>query len=440
MLWVANNKVYIGLNQGNIVMVVSGYINHFLNVPGIKTTPLRNKAFNAIHFSGASKDALEKSNAQRASQIAKRYFLKTTKTLEPDSNTYLQEVLDGPKALQKTLNLKNFPKLEPGQPLYFVAEGSSLQSAKMAETLFEQAGHPVYKLTPGELSNKIKYLSSHIDQGQLVLISQSGNTGSLKALVQENQLPNAWVITNSPDSYLHEKYPNSTILLGAGKEDSVAATKSVMATVGALAAFANQLDNNGRSFKDIPEYLKNISDSTEITDQLVDWAEKMRTSPVKANTVFLSSPENMPLMGEVWLKLRETAEIALEAKNLEDFHHGPVTILSKVPNLLVVIPPDPEQAGKAISKFKGLLARYKKANKGKDYPNNNIFIITQKGNNADLGLKLDKNQVLTLPNNKSLLGYQLGVLTAMQQFAVFVTDQNGLSINSDYLGKVVTHK
>jgi glucosamine--fructose-6-phosphate aminotransferase (isomerizing) len=170
--------------------------------------------------------------------------------------------------------------------------------------------------------------------GALVLgISQSGVSPDVVAVVAEARRQGALTaaLTNDPTSPL-ARAAEVTVRLHAGEERAVAATKTYLAALGALAMLSAALAGQG------------LDELAAVPDLVADaLARNAALGPAEAAR--FAGRERLVVLGrgfhyatafELALKLKETSYVLAEASSTADFLHGPVALIETgLPALLV---------------------------------------------------------------------------------------------------------
>lgn len=202
------------------------------------------------------------------------------------------------------------------------ARGSSDHAATFAKYAIEtRIGIPVASAAPSVAS---VYASSLRAEGALcIAISQSGRSPDLLATVTSLKESGAWVLAlvNDAASPLAD-LADEAVDLAAGPERSVAATKSFIASLTAIArVIAEWRDDEALrgDLRQLPDLLKR--------SWQLDW------SPL---TTGLSSARDLYVLGrglgfgiaqEAALKLKETSQLHAEAFSTAELRHGPMALV-----------------------------------------------------------------------------------------------------------------
>lgn len=210
--------------------------------------------------------------------------------------------------------------LRPCALVVTVARGSSDNAAQFLRYLFQiQLGLPVLSSAPSVLTRFGRIVN--YPPSLFVAISQSGKSPDVVAVMEDARRAGhqTLAISNSPDSPLAECC-DQVLLLEAGTERSVAATKTYSASILAALALAQAMGAV------LPEY--------ELPG--AKWMQHCRTLAeanaervVRAKAVFaLGRGYSFGTAHELALKLIECARIACFPFSTADFEHGPRALAS----------------------------------------------------------------------------------------------------------------
>jgi glucosamine--fructose-6-phosphate aminotransferase (isomerizing) len=212
-------------------------------------------------------------------------------------------------------------KLQP-RAVITCARGSSDHAATYAKYLIETHARVLTASAAPSVSS-IYGVTQDVRGCLFIAISQSGRSPDLLAAVASAKASGATVLAlcNSTDSPLMAA-ADFAVDLNAGPERSVAATKSYLASLAAIARLVAAWTENASLDADIARL-------PDLMDQgwSGDWSEAL---PV------LQSAENLYVVGrglglgaaqEVALKCKETCGIHAEAFSSAELRHGPYTLL-----------------------------------------------------------------------------------------------------------------
>lgn len=161
----------------------------------------------------------------------------------------------------------------------------------------------------------------------VIALSQSGQTPDVLEYVDRARSRGAFTIavTNDPGSALADT-AEAVLPLAAGPEHAIAATKTYVAQVAALALLAGHAAERG------PEIAAAIRTTADILDELLPALER-RVSELAVSLAFVGrmfvigrGPEYATAR-EISLKLLETCRVAAEPLTATDLVHGPVAAL-----------------------------------------------------------------------------------------------------------------
>lgn len=215
-----------------------------------------------------------------------------------------------------------------------VARGSSDHAASYLKYAVElTAGVPVASVGPSVASVYGRPL--RLRGAACLAISQSGASPDIVALVQAAQGAGAltMALTNTDGAPLHRAVQHP-LLLHAGSEVSVAATKSFSTSVIAgLALLAEWLDDSmlKTALAQLPERLEHALalDWTALADRLVG----------AQSAYVLGRGPGFAIASEMALKLKETCGLHAEAHSAAEVLHGPAAIVrAGFPVLALALP------------------------------------------------------------------------------------------------------
>jgi glucosamine--fructose-6-phosphate aminotransferase (isomerizing) len=158
----------------------------------------------------------------------------------------------------------------------------------------------------------------------VVGVSQSGEGVDVNLVLENAKKSGAFTlgITNQADSTM-AKIADETLLIHAGKEKSVAATKTYTGQMLHFYHLAKIFSNAKLGYEEIPNFVsETLSLRTEI-EQLVERYVFME------NCVVVGRGMNYGNSYELALKLMETCYVVAERFSSADFFHGPLAIVER---------------------------------------------------------------------------------------------------------------
>jgi glucosamine--fructose-6-phosphate aminotransferase (isomerizing) len=223
----------------------------------------------------------------------------------------------------------------PPRLVVTVARGSSAHAATFAKHLIERRfGIPVAAAAPNIAT---VYHRDLVLEGQMLLaISQSGGSDDLIEQARSAKRAGALVValTNTPDSPLARE--SDVILpMDAGREQSVAATKTFIASLSALlrlVAAWNDEKALDQALARLPERLQRAAG--------LDWSAASAALAKAASLVAIGRGPTLAIAREAALKLKETSDLHAEAFSGAEFLHGPVALVSGRYPILMFMPSD----------------------------------------------------------------------------------------------------
>lgn len=207
--------------------------------------------------------------------------------------------------------------------LVIAARGSSDNAARYAQYLLGAEARLVVALAaPWLYKGNAPPL---LERGAVLAISQSGRSPDIAAVLaaaQAQRRPTI-AVTNDPDSPL-AALADVVVPLMAGEERAVAATKTYLASLHAVAQIAARLRNESDHagwFGRLPDLV-----SESIDGLLASRSRFDRLAGITLLTV-VGRGLQFPTAYETALKVRELSAIPAEAFSLPDLIHGPIAAL-----------------------------------------------------------------------------------------------------------------
>ena len=253
----------------------------------------------------------------------------------------LQRMLDDDSAVMALADrlARNLPDL-----MMTVARGSSDHAAAyFAHLMMCQIGIPSLSMPLSLVS--LNQPPLRFNNAWVAALSQSGKSPDLIASVRylKSRGARATALVNTPDSPL-AAIADGEVLLPAGLEQSVAATKSYVAMLMAAAQTVGYLERNLGIKSDLLQALQTLPQQMERAVE-ADWSRAIEVlTPVDKMLVIGRGPA-LPIAMEAALKLKETCGIQAEAFSSAEVKHGPMEIITEGYPVLIFAPAGPEQAG-----------------------------------------------------------------------------------------------
>lgn len=221
------------------------------------------------------------------------------------------------------------------QYVVIAARGTSDNAARYGQYLLGAHNRlPVALATPSLFS--IYGQPPCLEGGLVIGISQSGRSPDIVAVLAEGRRQGVptLAITNDPDSPLAAQ-ADQVILLHAGQERAIAATKTYTAQLAALALLSCALagdDGRLERLRQVPHQVEQVLAHEEQIAQTVERYRYMETC------VVLGRGYNYATAFEIALKLKELNYLIAESYSSADFMHGPIAVVGSGFPALVIAP------------------------------------------------------------------------------------------------------
>ena len=264
--------------------------------------------------------------------------------------TFLEtELREQPEALARLLERQADNAREVGELfrrddvdyVLIASRGSSANAARYGQYLLGRAHRvPVAFATP---SLYTLYEQPPRLKGALVIgISQSGESPDVRAVVEEarRQGRPTIALTNTPGSPLAQ-LAEAVLPLEAGEERSVAATKTYLNSLGALALLfaASTRDNRALAeLEGMPGQVAGQLERSAADVEALEGVEAIGGGTVVARGIAFGTAY------EIALKVRELSGLLFEAYSSADLMHGPVAAVTPDWPVVAVAPSGPARA------------------------------------------------------------------------------------------------
>jgi len=220
--------------------------------------------------------------------------------------------------------------------LLIASRGSSSNAARYAQYLLGRASRvPVAFATPSLYT--LYEQPPRLEGGLVVGISQSGESPDVLAVVDEarQQGRPTIALTNVPDSPL-ARAAEAVLPLEAGEERSVAATKTYLNSLGAIALLFAASTGDARARAELERMPATVE--MQLERSLADAAAI--DASIGGGTV-VGRGINYGSAFEIALKIRELSGLLFEAWSAADLMHGPVAAIAPGWPVIAVAPSGP---------------------------------------------------------------------------------------------------
>ena len=328
----------------------------------------------------------------------------------------LDEIREQPRALERTLSeeLRRLPRFQrliaKKRPrlVVLVARGTSDNAALFGRYLLEiTTGIPVSLAAPSIATvykTPVDYRESLV-----VAISQSGESTDTNLVLERAREQGAITvgITNEKSSTL-ARLAEHTFLVRAGKERSVAATKTFTGQVLLMYLIATALGGGIRAddLERIPELAE---EALKLEPEIAALSERYR---FMRHAVVVGRGLNYANAFEFALKMMETCYVVAERFSSADFLHGPIALVEPSFPVFAFAPPGVTwpSIGETLKKLHGLHAE--------------VVAITDRGNSEVEGCV---TKVIRLPRRMKEVLTPIPYIVPAQLFAAHLAAQKGLN-------------
>lgn len=259
----------------------------------------------------------------------------------------IKEVRQQPEVLQRILDEEWRSVLAAASTLrergfhsvMLAARGTSDNAALYAKYLLEVLlGVPATLASPSVFT---LYGSKMDLRGVLVVgISQSGESKDiLESLRRSRELGASTVAMTNNEASSLARMAEFHLFLRAGKEESVAATKTYTAELLMLYLLISALGGRGHPNEAVwrlPYQAQKVLEVRWTSTARYRYAEYL---------VIVSRGYNLSTAKEAALKLMETAYVVAEAFSEADFRHGPIAMIGKDFPVVAIVPPGKARPG-----------------------------------------------------------------------------------------------
>ena len=243
----------------------------------------------------------------------------------------LEEIAEQPAVLERTIvaerekmmRLGDFLRQKDIDLIILVARGSSDNAALFGRYLLEvTTGIPVSLSAPSVFT--LYNAKLRLKRAVVIGVSQSGEGDDINHVLERSKAYGAFTIgITNEDSSSMAKLADETLLIHAGRERSVAATKTYTGQMLHFYMLANAVGNKRLDFHKIPSFAQASLELREKVKEVVERYIFME------NCVVVGRGMNYGNSYELALKLMETCYVVAERFSSADFFHGPLAIVER---------------------------------------------------------------------------------------------------------------
>ncbi|MGI9034472.1 MAG: SIS domain-containing protein, partial [Pyrinomonadaceae bacterium] len=241
----------------------------------------------------------------------------------------LEEITEQPVVLERTIQaergkierLGKFLRERDVDLIVLVARGSSDNASLFGRYLLEvTTGIPVSLAAPSVYT--LYGAKPRLNRAVVIGVSQSGEGTDINTVLEYAKTSGALTIgiTNEANSSM-AKIADECLLTHAGREKSVAATKTYTGQMLHFYLLASVLAETKLEYEKIPEFTNRVLELKSQVEELVQRYVFME------NCVVVGRGLNYGNSYELALKLMETCYVVAERFSSADFFHGPLAIV-----------------------------------------------------------------------------------------------------------------
>ena len=243
----------------------------------------------------------------------------------------LQEISEQPEVLERTIatereklvKIGDFLRQKDIDLIVLVARGSSDNASLFGRYLLEvTTGIPVSLAAPSVYT--LYNAKMRLKRAVVVGVSQSGEGDDINHVLESAKDNGAFTlaITNESESTM-AKIADETLLIHAGREKSVAATKTYTGQMLHFYMLASVIGDKRIDYNKIPDL---TSKALELKVQVEEMVQRYA---FMENCVVVGRGMNYGNSYELALKLMETCYVIAERFSSADFFHGPLAVVER---------------------------------------------------------------------------------------------------------------
>lgn len=243
----------------------------------------------------------------------------------------LQEISEQPEVLERTITeereklvkIGDYIRQKEVDLIILVARGSSDNACLFGRYLLEvSTGIPVSLAAPSVYT--LYNAKMRLKRAVVIGVSQSGEGDDINHVLESAKAAGAFTmgITNEPSSAM-ARLTDETLLIHAGREKSVAATKTYTGQMLHFYLLASVIGDKRVPFHQIPELTSKSLELRAIVQEIAQRYAFME------NCVVVGRGMNYGNSYELALKLMETCYVVAERFSSADFFHGPLAIVER---------------------------------------------------------------------------------------------------------------
>ena len=323
----------------------------------------------------------------------------------------LEEIAEQPAVLERTIaaerdkmtRLGDYIRQKEVDLIILVARGSSDNAALFGRYLLEvTTGIPVSLAAPSIFT--LYNAKLRLKRAVVIGVSQSGEGDDINHVLDRSKDYGAFTIgiTNEAESTM-AKIADETLLIHAGRERSVAATKTYTGQMIHFYMLAGAIGDRRLDYYKIPQFAQATLELREKVKEIVERYVFME------NCVVVGRGMNYGNSYELALKLMETCYVVAERFSSADFFHGPLAIVERRFPVIMFAP-----SGVTKPSSIDLLNRVRELNA-------DCFAITNDDEVAKLAV-----QSIQIPSEIDEFLSPIPMIIPAQLFAAYLSEAKGL--------------
>jgi glucosamine--fructose-6-phosphate aminotransferase (isomerizing) len=243
----------------------------------------------------------------------------------------LDEIAEQPEVIERTIaaeadkykRLGHFLRGRDIDLIVIVARGSSDNASLFGRYLIEiTTGIPVSLAAPSVYT--LYNAKLKLQRSLVIGVSQSGEGADINMVLESAKASGAYTlaITNETDSSM-SRLAEETLLIHAGPERSVAATKTYTGQMLHFYMLANEMADSKLDIARIPAF---AAEALKLRPKILELVQRY---VFMENCVVVGRGINYGNSYELALKLMETCYVVAERFSSADFFHGPLAIVER---------------------------------------------------------------------------------------------------------------
>jgi glucosamine--fructose-6-phosphate aminotransferase (isomerizing) len=302
--------------------------------------------------------------------------------------------------------------------VYIAARGTSDNAARYAQYLLGAHNQMLVSLATPSLFTTYRQ-APNLSYTLVLGISQSGKSPDIVSVLAEGKKQGALTaaITNTAGSDL-SRAADFTLLLNAGEERSLAATKTYTASLACLARLSFELHPNEELSTNLADLPKNLESAFPHETEIINLTQHLRNI---THCVVLSRGFNFATAFEFSLKMKELTYTIAEPYSTADFQHGPLALIDQGFPVFIFAPGE-----LMVSEYQALVEKFNQRQA-------EVIMISDQ---PDL-LKLTDNTLIIPPAVPEWLS-PITTIIPGQLFAMHLANARGLDVDNPRGLKKVT--